>query len=236
MSSIFNEHSLTEPGHFVYTLHKSLEHAKSSQSSPVIYLQGIYISVPLTAAHTKSSLHSLNPFLPFLLNYSAKCQLRRLSNSNSRSGSRSRSRSLLPATSRHAHTWHRAPLGPMAIYLFDVKTFVFWFSSFHWTFLLIKEGLVFFYSVAYLPHARKVETQNQPFLSNTHTNNGTVGLCDPFPGYGLVNALPRRRMTSHSNSTGWESRDLFTVQYSWHNNRTGFSVRGRCKVYITQHW
>jgi hypothetical protein len=34
------------------------------------------------------------------------------------------SRSLLPATSRHAHTWHRAPLGPMAIYLFSVKTFV----------------------------------------------------------------------------------------------------------------
>jgi hypothetical protein len=37
---------------------------------------------------------------------------------------RSRSRSLLPASSRHAHTWHRAPLGPMAIYLFNVKTFV----------------------------------------------------------------------------------------------------------------
>jgi hypothetical protein len=34
------------------------------------------------------------------------------------------SSSLLPATSRHGHSWHRAPLGPMAIYLFNVKTFV----------------------------------------------------------------------------------------------------------------
>jgi hypothetical protein len=32
--------------------------------------------------------------------------------------------SLLPASSRHAHTWHPATLGPMAIYLFNVKTFV----------------------------------------------------------------------------------------------------------------
>jgi hypothetical protein len=56
---------------------------------------------------------------------------------------RSRSRNLLPATSRQAHTWHQAPLGPMAIYLFLVKTFVFF--SFCWSTLLIKEELVFFY-------------------------------------------------------------------------------------------
>jgi hypothetical protein len=31
--------------------------------------------------------------------------------------------------------------------------------------------------VEYLPHARKVEPQNQPFLSNTRTNKGTAGLC-----------------------------------------------------------
>jgi hypothetical protein len=37
------------------------------------------------------------------------------------------SSSLLPATSQHSHSWHRAPLGPMAIYLFNVKTFVFYF-------------------------------------------------------------------------------------------------------------
>jgi hypothetical protein len=30
--------------------------------------------------------------------------------------------------------------------------------------------------VAYLAHARKVEPPNQPFLSNTRTNNGTAGL------------------------------------------------------------
>jgi hypothetical protein len=60
--------------------------------------------------------------------------------------------------------------------------------------------------MAYLPHARKVELQNQPSLSNTRTNNGTAGLRNQFLGYGSVNALPRRRMTSHSNSTGWESR------------------------------
>jgi hypothetical protein len=68
--------------------------------------------------------------------------------------------------------------------------------------------------VAYFPHARKVEPQNQPFLSDTRTNNGTAGLRDPFLGYGSVNILPRRRMTSHSNSTGWESNDLSTVRYS----------------------
>jgi hypothetical protein len=68
--------------------------------------------------------------------------------------------------------------------------------------------------MAYLPHARKVEPQNQTFLSNTRTNNGTVGLRNPFLGYGPVNTLPRRRMKSHSNSTGWESRDLSTARYS----------------------
>jgi hypothetical protein len=36
-----------------------------------------------------------------------------------------RSRSLLSATSRHTHSRHRAPLEPMAIYLFSVKAFVF---------------------------------------------------------------------------------------------------------------
>jgi hypothetical protein len=89
--------------------------------------------------------------------------------------------------------------------------------------------------VAYLPHARKVEPQNQPFLINTRTNNGTAELRDPCLGYGSVNTLPRRRTTSHSNSTGCESRDLSTARYSWRNNRTEFSVRGRCEVYITRH-
>jgi hypothetical protein len=37
------------------------------------------------------------------------------------------SSSLLQATSQHGHSWHRAPLKPMAIYLLNVKTFVFLF-------------------------------------------------------------------------------------------------------------
>jgi hypothetical protein len=37
------------------------------------------------------------------------------------------SSSLQPATSQHGHSWHRAPLGLMAIYLFSVKTLVFFF-------------------------------------------------------------------------------------------------------------
>jgi hypothetical protein len=82
-----------------------------------------------------------------------------------------------------------------------------------------------FYIVVYLPQARKVEPQNQPFLTNTRTNNGTVGLHDPFLGYSSVNTLPRRCMTSHSNCTGWESCDFSMVRYSWHNNRTELSVQ-----------
>jgi hypothetical protein len=96
--------------------------------------------------------------------------------------------------------------------------------------------LLSLYSVTYLPHVGNVEPQNLPFLSNTRTNNGTRELRDPFIGYGPVNTLPRRRMTSHSNSTGWKSCDLSTARYSWRNNRTEFSVRGRCEVYITRHW
>jgi hypothetical protein len=90
------------------------------------------------------------------------------------------------------------------------------------------------YIVAYLPHARKVEPQNQPFLSNTRTNNWNAGLRDPFLGYGSVNTLPRRRMTSHS-STGLESCDLSTARYSWRNNRTEFSVRSVRRLYNATH-
>jgi hypothetical protein len=88
--------------------------------------------------------------------------------------------------------------------------------------------------VAYLFHARKVEAQNQPFLYNTRTNNGTAGLRNPFLGYGPVNTVPRRRMRTHSNSTDWVSHDLSTARYSLRNNRTEFSVRGRCEGYITR--
>jgi hypothetical protein len=40
------------------------------------------------------------------------------------------SSSLLPAKSQHGHSWHRAPLGPMAIYLFSIKTCFFFVSLF----------------------------------------------------------------------------------------------------------
>jgi hypothetical protein len=46
--------------------------------------------------------------------------------------------------------------------------------------------------MAYLPHARTVEPQKQLVLSNTRTNNGTTGLCNPLLGNGSVNTLPRR--------------------------------------------
>jgi hypothetical protein len=56
-------------------------------------------------------------------------------------------------------------------------------------------------SVAYLPNARKVEPQKQPFLSKTRTIEAIASLHDPFLGYGSVNTLQRRRLTSQSNST-----------------------------------
>jgi hypothetical protein len=53
------------------------------------------------------------------------------------------SSSLLPATSQHGHSWHRAPLGPMAIYLFNVNTF---FSFFRCSSFDKKEGVGLFYN------------------------------------------------------------------------------------------
>jgi hypothetical protein len=56
------------------------------------------------------------------------------------------SSSLLPATSQHGHSWHLAPLRPMAIYLFSVETFFFFFrcSSFD-----KREGLGFFLQLVF---------------------------------------------------------------------------------------
>jgi hypothetical protein len=39
------------------------------------------------------------------------------------------SRSLLPAISRYGHSWHRAPVGPVARYLLDVETITVFFFS-----------------------------------------------------------------------------------------------------------
>jgi hypothetical protein len=57
------------------------------------------------------------------------------------------SSSLLPATSQHGHSWHRAPLGHMAIYLFCVKTFVFFFFFFRCSSSDKREGLGFFFVI-----------------------------------------------------------------------------------------
>jgi hypothetical protein len=52
-------------------------------------------------------------------------------------------RSLLPAINRDGHSRHRAPLGPMAIDLFNVKTFAFFPSLF---LPLVKGGVKDYYN------------------------------------------------------------------------------------------
>jgi hypothetical protein len=78
-----------------------------------------YCTFTIAVSMTHKQLITLSRLTHQLLN----CLERQLPEESSRSGSRS----LLPATSRYAHSWHRAPLGPMAIYLFNVKTLVFCF-------------------------------------------------------------------------------------------------------------
>jgi hypothetical protein len=56
------------------------------------------------------------------------------------------SSSLLPATSQHSHSWHRTPLARMAIYLFSVKTFVFFFFFFRCSSFDKKGGVGLFYN------------------------------------------------------------------------------------------
>jgi hypothetical protein len=68
-------------------------------------------------SHTQSSWLSLIPSTADSLN----SDLRLFSRAE-------QSRSLLPTISRHGHSWHRAPVGPVAIYLLYVETFVFFFS------------------------------------------------------------------------------------------------------------
>jgi hypothetical protein len=58
-----------------------------------------------------------------------------------------KSSSILPATSQHGQSWHRAPLAHMAIYLFNIKTFVFFFfPSFVVPPLIKRDGLDIFYN------------------------------------------------------------------------------------------
>jgi hypothetical protein len=80
----------------------------------------------------KYSLHSLNLYCTVDSQLTLSCLLFSIIQLPSQQSRAEQSSSLLPATSQHGHFWHRAPLGPMAIYLFNVKTFVYFFrcSSF----------------------------------------------------------------------------------------------------------
>jgi hypothetical protein len=77
------------------------------------------------------------------------------------------SSSLLPATSQHGHSWHRAPVGPMAIYLFSVKTFFFFFRC---SFFDKKGGVGFFYNWCSL---------TTPYSTRGHISRNQLLLC-PF--------------------------------------------------------
>jgi hypothetical protein len=70
---------------------------------------------------------------------------------------------LLPATSQHGHSWHRSSLGPMAIYLFNVKTFV--FSPFVVPPLIKRERLGFFYNWCFL---------TTPYCTRGHIKVGDI--------------------------------------------------------------
>jgi hypothetical protein len=57
------------------------------------------------------------------------------------------------------------------------------------------------YIVAYLPHARWVEPQNHPFLSNMHTNNETAGVSQ---------SISRLRLCKHTST---QPHDVILQQY-----------------------
>jgi hypothetical protein len=82
------------------------------------YTLKITVTIAHVTSHNKSSNSSSgHTAVPLELRNSKSSQFRRAEQSSS----------LLPATRQHGHSWHRAPLGPMAIYLFIVKTFFFFF-------------------------------------------------------------------------------------------------------------
>jgi hypothetical protein len=93
----------------MYTFYKSLGHTKSSHSSVIVSRQRMYNSLTITAAHMKSPLHSLTPFLPFLLSYSANFQLQKLSQFSA--ASQSQSQSYVTTDDQSASlSWNRAPI------------------------------------------------------------------------------------------------------------------------------
>jgi hypothetical protein len=81
---------------------------------------------------------------------------------------------LLPATSQHGHSCHRAPLGPMVIYLFSVKTFAFFFrcSSFD-----KKGGVGLFYNCCSL---------TSPYSTRGHIKVGDIYILYIFTKHKLT--------------------------------------------------
>jgi hypothetical protein len=76
--------------------------------------------------------------------------------------------SLLPATSQHGHSWHRAPLEPMAIYLLNVKTFVSF--SFRCSFFDKKGGVgLFFEGLKPSGYCMHHQLQHTKTLHSAHT-------------------------------------------------------------------
>jgi hypothetical protein len=73
----------------------------------------------------------------------------------------------------HDHSWHRAPLGPMAIYLFSVNTFVFFVVPP----LIKREGLGFFIIGVPLLHLiREFVAPNRPGPHRKHRFSDAVTL------------------------------------------------------------
>jgi hypothetical protein len=103
------------------------------------------------------------------------------------------SSSLLPATSQHDHSWHRAPLGPMAIYLFSVKTFVF-FPFFCCSSFDKKEGVGLFYNWCSL---------TTPYSTRGHIKVGDIDILwrvtplIPYFWYQLWRATPLKTHASN---------------------------------------
>jgi hypothetical protein len=125
----------------ISTFYISLAHTKPSQSSLVVSWQRTYNSLTVTThfkcqcttAHMKFSLHNCttnSQSIRFhLFSVIFDCILKRLSIIISEQSRAEQSRSLLPAISRHGHSWHRAPVGPVAIYLWMSRPLCFFFPS-----------------------------------------------------------------------------------------------------------
>jgi hypothetical protein len=138
----FTNHCLRLDTRLLTTRHYSTLPGAKSKSKSHCDWRSVSQSVLISSPH----LGLMTRYLLLFDSYSLVIVGRPLWWEDSSSSSWSRaeqSSSLLPATSQHGHSWYRAPLGPMAKYLFSVKNFVFLFF-FHCSPFDIREGLGFF--------------------------------------------------------------------------------------------